>query len=91
MDKNRAKYLEREKRFMIEAMMKKKNVTEKQLEDYFKGIENDKPNDINLKRIRFKDEEAYKEIINNMLAAEFSDEYVCAYRISPLTVTRVEI
>lgn len=70
--------------------MKKKNVTEKQLEDYFKGIENDKPNDINIKRIRFKDEEAYKEIINNMLAAEFSDEYVRAYRISP-SLTRVEI
>lgn len=69
--------MEREKRYMIETMMKKKNVTEKQLEDYFKGIEGDKIDDTNIKRIRFKDEETYKEIVNNMLTAELTDEYVC--------------
>lgn len=69
--------MEREKRYMIEAMMKKKNVNQKQLEDYFNGIEGEKHDENDINKIRLKDDETYKDIINKLLAAENIEEYVC--------------
>lgn len=74
--KMREKYLEREKRHMIEAMMKKKNVDEKQLEEYFKGIETKKYDEDDMAKIRLEADETYKDIVNKLMAAGHTEEYV---------------
>jgi len=61
---------------MIEAMMKKKNVDKKQLEEYFKGVEENKYNKEDITNIKFESDESYRDIINKILATENTEEYV---------------
>lgn len=74
--KMREKYLEREKQYMIDAMMKKKNVDEKQLKEYFEGIEAKKYDEDDMAKIRLEADETYKDIVNKLMAAERTEEYV---------------
>ncbi|XP_025202203.1 uncharacterized protein LOC112599497 [Melanaphis sacchari] len=74
--KMRDKYLLREKRYMIEAMMKKKNVDQKQLEDYFKGIEENKYDKNEITNMKFEANESYKDIVNKILSVEETNEYM---------------
>lgn len=61
---------------MIEAMMKKKNVDEKQLEEYFKGVETKKYDEDDMAKIRLEADETYKDIVNKLMAAGHTAEYV---------------
>lgn len=70
--------MEREKRYMVEAMMKKKNISEKQLEEYFEEIKEKKYDENYLTKIRFEADETYKDIVNKLLAAEHNEDDVNA-------------
>lgn len=72
----RDKYLQREQRHMIEAMMKKKKVDQKQLEEYFKGVEENKYNKDDITNMKFESDESCRDIINKILATENTEEYV---------------
>jgi len=72
----RDKYLQREKLHMIEAMMKKKNVDQKQLEEYFKGVEENKYNKDDITNMKFEADESYRDIVNKILATEKTEEHV---------------
>jgi hypothetical protein len=61
---------------MIEAMMKKKNIDQKQLEEYFKGIEENKYDKDDITNIKFEANESYRDIVNKILSAEQTKEYV---------------
>eukprot|EP00102_Acyrthosiphon_pisum_P020917 XP_016658127.1 PREDICTED: uncharacterized protein LOC100571197 [Acyrthosiphon pisum] len=74
--KMRDKYLQREKRHMIEAMMKKKNVDQKQLEEYFKGLEENKYNKDDITNMKFEADESYRDIVNKILATENTEEHM---------------
>jgi len=74
--KMRDKYLQREKRHMIEAMMKKKNVDQKQLEEYFKGVEENKYNKDDIANMKFEADESYRDIVDKILATENIEEHV---------------
>lgn len=76
MGKMKEKYMERETRYMVEAMMKKKNISEKQLEEYYKETKEKKYDENYLTKIRFEADETYKDIVNKLLAAEHDEEYV---------------
>lgn len=76
MGKMRDKYLQREKRHMIEAMMKKKNVDQKQLEEYFKVVEENKYNKDDITNMQFEPDESYRDIVNKILATENTEEHV---------------
>lgn len=71
-------YLEREKRYMVESMMKKKNVSLKHLEEYC-NVEAEvkmKYDESQLQKIRIEADETYRDIVNKLLTAERMDEYV---------------
>ncbi|XP_060848211.1 dynein axonemal intermediate chain 3-like isoform X2 [Rhopalosiphum padi] len=74
--KMRDKYLQREKRHMIEAMMKKKNIDQKQLEEYFKGIEENKYDKDDITNMKFEANESYRDIVNKILSAEQTKEHI---------------
>lgn len=74
--KMRDKYLQREKRHMIEAMMKKKNVDQKQLEEYFKGVEENKYNKDDITNMKFEADESCRDIVDKILATENTEEHV---------------
>lgn len=63
---------------MIEAMMKKKNVDQKQLEEYFKGIQENKYNKDDITKLKFEADESYRDIVNKLLNIEHTDECVIA-------------
>lgn len=67
--------MDREKRYMIEAMMKKKNVSQEQLEEYFKGVEIKSSRD-DATKISLDVDETYEDIVNELLAVEHTEEYV---------------
>jgi len=70
-------YAERETRYMIETMMKKKNVDQKQLEEYVKESEGKKYDEGKITKIRFNHNETRNiDIENILLAEEHSGEYV---------------
>ncbi|XP_029341055.1 uncharacterized protein LOC107882537 [Acyrthosiphon pisum] len=69
-------YIQREKQYMVEAMMKKKNVSQKQFDEYYDGIINksdSKTEEISI--IRSEADKKYRDIINKLLAANHTDEY----------------
>lgn len=72
----REKFSEREKRHMIETMMKKKNVSQQQLDEYIKSIEMKTFDGSHVNKIRFQADETYRHIINKLLAVEQTEEYV---------------
>jgi len=72
-------YMEREKRYMIETMMKKKNVDQKQMEEYFKRIEANKCDEDGITKIQLEADETYNDVINKLLATEHNDEYVSTH------------
>lgn len=75
----RDRYLEREKRYMVETMMRKKNVDRKQLDEYRDKTEASKCNqDDSVARIRQEADENYRDIVNKLLAVERAEEYVSA-------------
>ncbi|CAH1731486.1 unnamed protein product [Aphis gossypii] len=74
--KMRDKYLQRERRHMIEAMMKKKNIDQKQLEEYFKAIEDNKYDKDDITNMKFEANESYRDIVNKILSAEQTKEYM---------------
>lgn len=62
---------------MVEAMMKKKNVSQKQFDEYYNGIMNKteiKIEEISI--IRSEADKKYRDIINKLLTADHTDEYV---------------
>lgn len=61
---------------MIEAMMKKKNIDQKQLEEYFKAIEDNKYDKDDITNMKFEANESYRDIVNKILSAEQTKEYV---------------
>lgn len=61
---------------MIEAMMKKKNVDQKQLEEYFKAVEENKNNKDDISNMKFEADESYRDIVNKILTTENTEEYV---------------
>lgn len=71
-------YLEREKQYMVESMMKKKNVSQKHLEEYcnVQAEVKTKYNEAELQKIRIEADETYRDIVNKLLAAERMEEYV---------------
>lgn len=81
--KLREEYIQREKQYMVEAMMKKKNVSQKQFDEYYDGIINksdSKTEEISI--IRSEADKKYRDIINKLLAADHTDEYVMTILIS---------
>lgn len=66
----RERYAEREKQYMIETLMKKKNVSQKQLEEHFKRIEGKNNADDDMSNIRFEADETYRDIVNKLLDSE---------------------
>jgi len=78
MGKLREKYMDREKKYMVESMMKKKNVNQKDLDEYLRGIETTKYDEDNMAKIRLEADEAYRDIVNKLVAAEHTKEYVNA-------------
>lgn len=72
----REKFTEREKRHMIETMMKKKNVSQQQLDEYIKSIETKTYDGSNVNKIGFKADETYRHIVNKLLDTEQTEEYV---------------
>jgi len=57
--------------------MKKKNVSQKQFDEYYDGIINksdSKTEEISI--IRSEADKKYRDIINKLLAADLTDEYV---------------
>lgn len=73
----RGEYAEREKRYMIKTMMKKKNVDQKQLEEYLKGSDGKEYDEDRITKMRFASDETHIiDIENILLAEEHSGEYV---------------
>lgn len=64
---------------MIEAMMKKKNVDQKQLEEYFKGMETKKYDDDGMAKVKMEADETYKDIVSKLLASEHAQGYVSTH------------
>lgn len=68
--------MEREKLHMVEALMKKKNVDEKELREYLKEIEGGKFDEDEI-QIKIEDDETYTDIVNKLLFGEnTTEEYV---------------
>jgi len=62
---------------MVETMMKKKNVSQKQFDEYYEGIMNKNDNKTEeISIIRSEADKKYRDIINKLLAADRTDEYV---------------
>lgn len=55
---------------MIETLMKKKNVSQKQLEEYLKKIDEKKNIDDDTSDIHFETDETYRDIVNKLLNSE---------------------
>lgn len=71
----RAKYEEREKQYMIEALMKKKNINQKHLEEHSKGVQGKNNYDDDISKIRFDTDETYRDVVKKMLDFERTEEY----------------
>lgn len=58
--------------------MKKKNVSQKQLEEHFKRIEGKNNADDDMSNIRFEADETYRDIVNKLLHSEMhtAEKYV---------------
>lgn len=72
---------------MVETMMKKKNVSQKQFDEYYDGIINKsdcKTEEISI--IRSEADKKYRDIINKLLAADLTDEYVMTIVISYIQI-----
>lgn len=70
-------FLQREKQYMVETMMKKKNVSQQQIDEYYYKIMNkggNKTEEISI--IRSKADKKYRDIINKLLASDHTEEYV---------------
>lgn len=68
---------------MVEAMMKKKNVSQKQFDEYYNGIMNKTDGKIEeISIIRSEADKKYRDIINKLLTADHTDEYVIIIVIS---------
>lgn len=64
--------MKREKRHMIETMMKKKHINEKKVKKYFKEIEEKTAyHEEVIKNLKFKTEEKYKQEKSNLQTTEF--------------------
>lgn len=75
--KMKTKYLEGEKRYMVEAMMSKSNVSQKELDKYSKGLNDTSDSKAEeIAMIRSEADKKYRDIINKLLAAEHTDEHV---------------
>jgi len=64
-------YLQRENQYMVKAMMEKKNITQKQIDDYYYKIMNingSKSEEILI--IRSEADKKYRDIINKLLATD---------------------
>jgi len=62
---------------MIKTMMKKKNVDQKQLEEYLKGSDGKEYDEDRITKMRFASDETHIiDIENILLAEEHSGEYV---------------
>jgi hypothetical protein len=59
--------------------MQKKNVNQQQLDEYIRNNEMKTSDESNVKKIRFKSDETYKHIVNKLLAAEETKEYVSMF------------
>lgn len=70
---------------MVDTMMKKKNVSQKQFDEYYEGIMNKSDNKTEeISIIRSEADKKYRDIINKLLAADRTDEYV-------MTITNLQI
>jgi len=70
-------YIQREKRHMVETMMKKKHISQKQFDEYYDGIMNKSSNKTEeISIIRSEADKKYSEIINKLLATDHRGEYV---------------
>jgi len=68
---------------MVEAMMKKKNVSKKQFDEYYDGIMNKSDSKVEeISIIRSEADKKYRDIINKLLTAHHTDEYVIIIVIS---------
>lgn len=59
--------MEREKQHMVEAMMKKKNVNKKQLDEYFKEVKMKTHDEKDIRKMRLEADETYRDIVNKLL------------------------
>lgn len=69
-------YILREKRRMVEAMIKKKNVSENQLKEFYEEFEGENDHENEIAKIKNEADEMYIDIVNKLLAAEVTEEYV---------------
>lgn len=69
-------YILREKRRMVEATIKKKNITESQLKAFYEELEGENNFENKLAKIKNEADETYVDIVNKLLAAEDIEEYV---------------
>lgn len=69
-------YILREKRRMVEATIKKKNITESQLKAFYEELKGENNFENKLAKIKNEADETYVDIVNKLLAAEDIEEYV---------------
>lgn len=70
---------------MVDTMMKKKNISKKQFDEYYDGIMNKNDNKTEeISIIRSEADKKYRDIINKLLAADHIDEYVMTIVIIPI-------
>lgn len=70
-------FLQREKQYMVETMMNKKNVSQQQIDEYYYKIMNkggNKTKEISI--IRSEADKKYRDIINKLLVSDHTEEYV---------------
>lgn len=72
----REDYILQEKRRMIEATLKKKNVNESQLKALYEEFERVKNDKVEIAKLKNEADEIYVDIVNKLLAAEDTEEYV---------------
>ncbi|CAH1731756.1 unnamed protein product [Aphis gossypii] len=74
--KMKDEFLQREKQYMVETMMKKKNVSQQQIDEYYYKIMNkggNKTEEISI--IRSEADKKYRDIINKLLVSDHTEEY----------------
>lgn len=76
MGKMKQEYILQEKRRMIEATLKKKNVNESQLKALYEEFEQGKNDKDDIAKLKNEADEIYADIVNKLLAAEDTEEYV---------------
>lgn len=84
LDKMKQKYMEREKRYMVEMMLKKKKIDKKKLKNCYeikKDIKPEKYDQEYLSKIRSEADDRFEDIVNQLLSAKRrkAKEYVSSF------------